>query len=295
MRYGDVSPDFRERFEPGAFGDVRAVDLNLQHDAALVVARGATLTDGPRELSVRADLPEGSAALALVRRRALSGFSVEFRAKRERRDAAGVRIVDRADLTGLALVDRGAYPGAVAEVRRRRGRTVRQRIPSGTPVACECSGAGCKLTEFMQEAMSEMLDRAFSDATADILAVRGSYGAPLASKTAGSIRARMVGKDGEVEVDLPDGPDGDAVLRDIENTGAVVVRPYLDRDLSESALETRAAPEGVVVYRKMVLRSLVVGATDARGGWPAPELFPTPGEFMEREERAAPRRRRIWL
>ena len=206
-----------------------------------------------------------------------------------------MRVVEAATLTGLALVDRGAYPGATAEVRRRRGRTLKQRIPSGTPVACECTGAACKLAEFMQEAMSEMFDRAFADATAEVLAVRGSYGTPLASKSRGSIRARMVGKDGEIEVDLPDGPDGDAVLRDIENTGAVVVRPYLDRDLSEGALETRAAPEGVMVYRKMVLRALVIGATDARGGWPVPELLPTLDEFMEREERAAPRRRRLWL
>ena len=58
MRYGDVSPDFRERFEPGAFGAVGSVDLNLQHDPAVVVARGATLTDSPEALSVRATLPE---------------------------------------------------------------------------------------------------------------------------------------------------------------------------------------------------------------------------------------------
>ena len=112
IRYGDISPDFAERFEAGAFGEVRAVDLNLQHDPGLIVVRGATLTDGPRELSVRAELPSGSAALALVRRRALNGFSVEFRARRERRDAAGVRVVEAADLIGLALVDRPAYPGS---------------------------------------------------------------------------------------------------------------------------------------------------------------------------------------
>ena len=108
----------------------------------------------------------------------------------------------------------------------------------------------------------------------------------------------MVGSSAVVEVDLPTGPDGDAILRDIENTGAVLVRPYLDRDLSEGAIESRATPDeagGVMVYRRMVLRSLVVGATDARHGWPEPELVPTPDEFMEREARSAPRRRRLWL
>ena len=114
--YGDVSPDYRERFMPGAFGEVRAMPVNLQHDPALIVVREAALTDGPRALEVRADLPEGSAALDLVQRGALNGFSIEFNAIAETR-VAGIRVIERAELTGLALVDRGAYPQSVAEVR----------------------------------------------------------------------------------------------------------------------------------------------------------------------------------
>ena len=291
MRYGDISPDFRERFEPGAFGEVRAIDLNLQHDPGTVVVRGASLTDSPEALSVRADLPEGSAALALVRRRALTGFSVEFKPTREHRDAAGVRVVEAATLTGLALVDRGAYPASQAEVRARSGRTVRQRIPSGKKIGCACSGAGCKLAKFMEEEMTAMFDRAFADVEAEILAVRGSYGTALASKSAGSVRGRMVGGGAVVEVDLPDGPDGAAVLRDIENTGAVLVRPYLDRDRS------RGRREGdTMVYdadAPAVLRSFVIGATDMRDGWPEPDLIRTPDDLMP-EVRAIPRRR-LWL
>ena len=294
MVYGDVSPDFRERFMPGAFGEVRAVDVNLQHDPGLIVARGASLTDGPRELSVRADLPEGSAALALVRRRALNGFSVEFRATRERREA-GVRVVERAALTGLALVDRAAYPGATAEVRARSGRTVRQRIPAGTDLGCECSGGpACKLARFMADALQEAFTEAWDEA-AEILAVRGGYGSPLGSKSRGSVRARMRGDDAEVEIDLPTGPDGDAVLRDIEDTGALLIRPYLDRDLSEGEIEARAAPGEVMVYRRMRVRSLVVGATDARSGWPEVELIPTPPDLMPAARAAPERRRRLWL
>ena len=118
MPYGDVSPDFRERFDPGAFAPVPgSIALNLQHDSGVVVAPDATLTDGPEALRVSATLPEGSAALVLVRRRALNGFSVEFLVTAERRDAAGVRVIERAELTGLAVVDRPSYPAAKAEVR----------------------------------------------------------------------------------------------------------------------------------------------------------------------------------
>ena len=124
MRYGDVSPGHRERFVPGAFGEIRPLPVNLQHDASMIVVPEAALTDTARALEVRADLPEGSAALSLVKRGALNGFSIEFDALEEHREA-GIRVITRAALTGLALVDRGAYPGAVAEVRC---------APNGLPV-----------------------------------------------------------------------------------------------------------------------------------------------------------------
>ena len=120
LAYGDVAPEFRERFTPGVFGDVPStMPVNLQHDAGLMVVDAAALTDSPRALAVRAELPEGSAALSLIRRGALSGFSIEFHACEERREA-GIRVIERAELTGLALVDKGAYPRSTAEVRNAR-------------------------------------------------------------------------------------------------------------------------------------------------------------------------------
>ena len=122
--FGDIAPEHRERFEPGAFGaDVAAPVLNLQHDAGMVIlpAGGYVLEDSGHALEVRAELTEGSAALRLVQRGALNGFSVEFNARAERRED-GIRVIERADLVGLALVDHAAYPQSTAEVRARARR-----------------------------------------------------------------------------------------------------------------------------------------------------------------------------
>lgn len=120
IRYGDVAPEFSERFMPGAFGDVpETLPLNLQHDASIIVVPEVGLSDSNRALEVRAHLPEGSAAVELVRRGALTGFSIEFRSRSERREG-GIRVIERAELAGLALVDRPAYAGSAAEVRSAR-------------------------------------------------------------------------------------------------------------------------------------------------------------------------------
>ena len=135
MVYGEVSPSFRERFEPGAFGDVGAADvvLNVQHERGRALARtgggGLVLTDGPDALRMAASLPqtrEADDVLSLVRAGVLRGLSVEFRAIDEA-DEGGVRVIRRAELSGLAVVDRAAYEGAAVAARasgagRRRGR-----------------------------------------------------------------------------------------------------------------------------------------------------------------------------
>ena len=278
MRYGDTSPDFRERFVPGAFGQVPAVlPINLQHDSAIVVAQRAALVDSPRELRVRAELPEGSAALSLVRRGALQGFSIEFRATSERR-VAGIRVVERASLTGLALVDSGAYPQATAEVRARSGRTMRATIPSGRKMDCKCVGDGCQVN-FTEDALAD----AIGDGEGRTwIAAFNSFDAPLGSAKRGTVRARMVGADVEVEIDIPDSEAGRAVLAAQADAG-VVVRPFVDRTAAETITDG-----GTTVYTKAPIRAFIITSTDAREGWPDPELIPTPGmETM----RSAPVRR----
>jgi len=73
------------------------------------------LTDGPDAMRARIELPDTTAgrdAAQLVRSRVLRGFSVEFRAIEE--DWQGThRTVLRARMTGIGVVHRPAYSGAV--------------------------------------------------------------------------------------------------------------------------------------------------------------------------------------
>ena len=290
LRYGDIAPDFRERFMPGAFGEVREIAVNLQHDPSLIVAERAALADSPRALEVRADLPEGSAALELVRRGALSGFSIEFRARAERRDA-GVRVVERADLTGLALVDRGAYPQSKAEVRARGDRggrlaTFRGSIPAGTRLSCRCSPGDCTEALFEDGALDGVIG---ADRRADVLAVVGDYSGAIASAKRGNLRF-WKGRDGSMEfaVDVPNTARGKALMESFE-TVPMIARPVLDPDASDVAVAGELA-----TYKTAEVRALNIGATDAAEGWP--ELRRKRGDDDDVPAAPAPKRRaRLWL
>ena len=116
MRYGAVAPCLAERFLPGAFGDVPdRIGLNLQHDGNLVVGQAELLDD---ELALRVEADVAEAVHSLVARGALSGLSIEFLPRAERKDGA-IRVIEKADLAGLAVVDKAAYPTATVEARAR--------------------------------------------------------------------------------------------------------------------------------------------------------------------------------
>ena len=293
MRYGDVARGFRERFEPGAFGEVRSIDVNLQHDPDLVVVRGAMLTDGPRELRVRAELPEGSAVLSLVRRSAINGFSIEFLARAERREA-GIRVIERAELTGLALVDRGAYPGA----RKPRsgsapGSVCESSVPYDKALACECiaqmgsgSGGTCIPIARFSKAAGDEMAAMMARADNDVLAVAGNFKRPLGSVSRGTVRARSTDDSLEIEIDLPAGAVGEEMIAANETAG-VIIRPLIDPTRSEF-IDTDRGRE----YSKPHLRAFIVGSTDTKAGWPdvtiedVLEDAPTP---------TAQKRVRLWL
>ena len=116
VRYGDTATfgPWRERFEPRSlsYGDVIA---NLQHDRAKPVARigaGLSLADSDQALEARIEPPDtsyGREARELIGAGILRGLSMEFLATEERMEGK-TRIVSRAQLIGIGIVDRPAYP-----------------------------------------------------------------------------------------------------------------------------------------------------------------------------------------
>ena len=128
IRYGDTAtlPFGRERVEPGAFGDMAAADviLNASHDRTAPLARtgggGLELVDSAERLAFAATLPETRAAddvLALVRGNIMRGASVEMRVTGQRFES-GVRIIERAALSAIGIVDTAAYGKSEIEARR---------------------------------------------------------------------------------------------------------------------------------------------------------------------------------
>ncbi len=130
MAYGAVAligEMFREKFEPGAFGDVSAADViaRLQHDRGRPIGRtgggGLELTDSAAELRAELLLPEtadGKDAAELLRARILRGWSVEFKATQERYED-NVRVIEKAELRGLGLVDQPAFDDSLATIAKR--------------------------------------------------------------------------------------------------------------------------------------------------------------------------------
>lgn len=296
-----VLPFGRERFERGAFGDVAGADvvLNRQHDRGAALARtgggGLVLTDGPEALRFAADLPatrDADDTLTLVKSGVLRGASLEFRAEAERMDG-DVRVIERAALGGLAIVDKPAYDDAVIEARQRAGRggrggggrggrgrggrTVRGKIPFNKNLQCEChrGGGNCGTVRFAKGA--------FDDAADDdrMIAVAKDYAAPLASARKRSLRLRRTDDALEVEIDLPD----TAAARDLAAASANVplyVRPLFDQDASDFS-----EAGNVATYRKVAVRALLIGATDRSDGWPEVSI--------DGASRPPRRRRRVYL
>ena len=128
VKYGDTARllGFRERMLPGSlrFADVI---VNLMHRRERPIARtgaGLILRDTGTALEATitpAEVRDGKEALELVKAGVLRGLSAEFKVdpNGERRGADGIREITSAELTGLGIVDKPAYPQSLAQVSKR--------------------------------------------------------------------------------------------------------------------------------------------------------------------------------
>ena len=128
MRFGDVSPTHRERFEPGSLRMAEVVPLNLHHDAERAIGwhptGGVELREENGALVMDAELPPLPAAdraLAEVRSGRTSGLSIEFHSEQERRED-GLRVIESAVLSGIGLVSSPSYDASRVEARAKRRR-----------------------------------------------------------------------------------------------------------------------------------------------------------------------------
>lgn len=311
MRYGSVAEinGDRELFRPRAFGpgvESQDVILNVQHARVFPIARTPDtlqLNDSASMLTTRAILnttDAGREALQLVHNKILRGLSVEFDALSEHFES-GVRVIERARLNGIGLVDTPAYGESRVEVRRKGGgggrrlKTFRGHIPAQKALSCRCSPGSCTEAVFESGALDDALRR---ERDRDILAVVGEYQNALGSRNRGSVRFWSDRRGGlEVAVDVPDTPRGRAFLETAESVD-VFARPSLD--LAESVFEI--VNEGRrAVYSRAKIRALVLGPTDVQTGWlplrdrldvdddaPPEARAPVVVDIQER-------RRRVWL
>ena len=285
VRYGDTAvlpSGMRERFQPQAFGDVSGVDaiLSRQHDRGIPLARtgggGLELIDSAIELRVRAVLPDtadASDTLALIRAGVLRGLSIEFRATRERFEGS-TRIIERATLAGVSVVDSGAYPQSTVEARQRRGGRRRERrtwirggIKYGVTSYCQCLDGSCKKVLFRPTALSGFDDD-------DVLGIVGRTSESVASSRGGTLRLRDTAEALEFEVDVA-GRDT-AAGRQLQDLARAEVSVYA-RPLVDDAASVFEDADGVRTYQtakvKHLLLKPIAGSPELRAGW-APLTIP---------------------
>ena len=129
VTYGEESRDSRRHvFKPGALDWPReGVTLNRQHNRGEPIARIVPALDGDRVVIDHAlpDTRAGRDAAVEVRSGLMTGLSAEVHVERDRMDS-GRRLIERATLAGVGLVDRAAFTGSTVTVhgaqraRRRR-------------------------------------------------------------------------------------------------------------------------------------------------------------------------------
>ena len=328
MAYGSEAliGGVRERFSMFAFdGWLRSgaeTRLNVMHQPDLVVAsrrRGdLVLLDSPAALSMRAELPTGDAydsVLSLVGEGLTRGLSVEFNPLEERR-TNGVRVVQRATLPGLGIVDEPAYQQSAVEVRvggrglsgafhYGRDRVTNDRGPR-RKVRVSSGAFSWQLEAFqeLQRELGDTLADAFDAAADEVLRERlrevqllagRNYEQPLASLRRGTLILEDTPDALRFEVErLPDSTYAQDLHANLDagaaDFGVEALYSIPPADVVADAVTIETEPGTGVeieVVRRAVLQALAVVSRAPRGN----------GGMVERRRQAGTpaRRRRIWI
>lgn len=325
IRYGSIAQTLHgpERFERGAFGDVQGIDaiLNVQHDRRKPLVRtgggGLTLSDSATALRIVAELPktqESNDALTLVRNRVLRGLSIEFKALRERVEN-GIRVISRAALVGIGLVDRPAYQDSLVEIRQDGlGLSGAFHYDVDTIIAYRDaqdapSGSGTGFSEPSGVLSPESLEIrqdgsvrkrrvapgafkfALEDQSREISLILGSYDKPLASRLAGTLKLEDTATALRFETNRLPSTSYVSDFRELLASRAIKpgVEPRFTIPPSETVPNaTEIIPEpgnpdvGIEVVKEAVLTALNVRFRPPRGN----------AGIVERRRL---RRRRLWL
>ena len=128
LPYGQRAGDRPEIFERGALHWPDAgILVRAMHLREAPIMRAIPFLEGD-ELRLDSPIPDTTAgrdAAVNLREGVYTGLSVEFKAEREAR-RAGLRVIQRAALTGAGLVDYPSYRTALAEVRQQQERRARK-------------------------------------------------------------------------------------------------------------------------------------------------------------------------
>ena len=123
LRYEERAGDRAEMFTRGSlYWPPEGVIVNQQHNRQMLITRVIPFLDGD-EVRIDVALPNTTAgrdAATNVREGILTGLSVEFQSEKEGR-RNGLRIINRARLGGMGLVDSSSYKGSTVEVRSESG------------------------------------------------------------------------------------------------------------------------------------------------------------------------------
>ena len=128
IKYGRASNlgPFKETILAGAFAPIGELRLNIMHTRERAIAcnrpgGGLVLIDTATELRAEVELPtygEGPAVAELIQRQVLKGFSIELSVKKDVWEGRS-RLVQRAALVGLALVDIPGHEASLLDLERR--------------------------------------------------------------------------------------------------------------------------------------------------------------------------------